>query len=1677
MRDALRDAPTKTSRVSLDASTSINYPYDLQENYPTHHSVKQPVIHVGPWVGPHMATWKIRGYVADSEGEDEELDFGAKNPDAGSWQNRRDVSQQGDLTTPNDRTVQSDCKVQLGECATQEDLVPAKDFLQTREISECDPDQALLQKNGHPITGPRPEDNACLDGKPEQEGLCPIRPIHNQQTTEQGAGSISSYSYLEIKDASVRVQFPTDHEEEDSDSPLSTPPDSPVSPPAQLPYGTANLLATEPPLSTIHLAGRIFRPRKAIQINPYRLDFAKHQKDWGERGLKPVHLPRPSSENPKHQEESQESAFNGSSQASLGFAQEPMSLDEPAQTRNACSFDPFDDEPPDPNTVLHEDARKRPPPRQQKTESNKSTIPASERRDIFELSSSDENDHYQKPSRKFPRTVDQDSFPSPPRSTSVHSVEPLMLSSSSSRASPGLPTPAFSSAFRSRKRRIIEDDSQSQSEIEKVPFTTLSDKDETDSSDTEVEPEYVRLMQKQVKGVLPASWLTIDKAQHEMNKKRNAAATAAAQNTHGPGVAQRKRVTTPTRNGLAKSTLNWYEDLVSEEESQADVTGANLALDGIGDALRDSSQPGASADESTEAIETMDDAGIDPMLPARSRVKSVPKRRRRVSKLVKPTNSHKRTRRSQDHAIGYAPQSLERLKRSRLRPASHVLNAPGLSPNVGLKPVWLRIAARQAKKTMTPGTASSEKFIQLDSPEDTAAVLKAVGRRHEDVKRHHGGTQLSSRDQDLVYRVAREKSEVPPARSDVRQYSPLHSTQPGVSEVRSLWVPPILERQSDQYNQHQSLRLTHLRSLLPLRNRSGRGQLVHKYPEPRNAQAEELRQSYREMSRHTLGRAFAPPAQVGHSMERSKRPQVMPEHTDTPGLPKKPASRADPTTHSPTRTVKPKKKRTPVHRLQLRQSLLAPLAPNTEMLRALIGQTGPNVRTTLEQELMAHQAEWFQGRTDGIFCANETTQRHFRTFLQVLESYLSATMHEPAETQDVRGLRSFLYRLVPNRGSIGAQGQVGDKSLDMLEFDVIVARNVFDLHTCLLNLAPAYAPLPRVLETKVNFVDAHHEVCLIALTGWQSISDHHHTQHSIIDGLSNWLYLILTQLLSRWKSAEADARADAQRSSITVDNQIVRQVIEHNRSQSCHLLTTALNGLKVSIETAIGVIEAESLLNATRYLEFLSTITRIPNIDRRVIISTLQVATSYVEQQWLSKDQSRILPMLTGLRQAITTLTSTHTTLTTEVQQSLIHAFFLTVQNAVSQRQKSWDDLFEPTSSLSVDMFVAGRYLDNMKALLYHMFVERNRDAYVLDFRGPVLNHWLRVLLQVDETESCALLTASIFECEKDSLSMSSLSERFCSPGSRVLVSHIRDAILDIRHAAVMHLFAELSGQENNAEADWLPGGLDESDALRLLKTAFTTMKETWMSLSERPEEQDAYTLFIHAALDQYEVHSRSDFTVEPWFFNSATFPQRRKQSLAQLFTRHDISDLEFLQNAKEALQQEINQTRKVGRMEGLSEELKAILLPDITSASKRPGDFTSILARHALFIKQVLPQFIATLDSSNEDIRGTLFDVLVHVASNIECRVDSYNYATLHPLVESLATIITTLATSLSSLSIRDRTAVYTLTAVTFELSISTETELSHSFMQDIGQIYDFAIQDGSREAFMLLERVVSRI
>lgn len=286
---------------------------------------------------------------------------------------------------------------------------------------------------------------------------------------------------------------------------------------------------------------RNFRERKPIQLHPYMLEGELYRREVQSRGLKPVPRARsPLRRQGQSAAETQEEDFNPFRNNSSSppdpeiFVSTPIALQTGHDVQRSSSI-------------------KRLKQRQHRSPAVQLRVPKPMKKRRLNVALSQALATPERTSENTPVPLDIWSIPanSPPYSSSPPTnaqYEKLPLS----RNTDSLPTPSNSSSIQDGPRPLLDSDSEpvprgvqrSGGELRRLVRVTLSD-DRSSDSDTasnasEQEAGELQKVSKKIRGVLPASWLRIDRQAQErrQGKARLRTQQDAAQS---PGLAEPQR--------------------------------------------------------------------------------------------------------------------------------------------------------------------------------------------------------------------------------------------------------------------------------------------------------------------------------------------------------------------------------------------------------------------------------------------------------------------------------------------------------------------------------------------------------------------------------------------------------------------------------------------------------------------------------------------------------------------------------------------------------------------------------------------------------------------------------------------------------------------------------------------------------------------------------------------------------------------------------------------------------------------------------------------------------------------------------------------------------------------------------------------------------------------------------
>ncbi|KAG9964823.1 hypothetical protein KCU61_g2472, partial [Aureobasidium melanogenum] len=529
-------------------------------------------------------------------------------------------------------------------------------------------------------------------------------------------------------------------------------------------------------LSDEHLAAlaaqqprRNLRARKAIQLHPYLLEVEQYRRALKARGLRPIQVAT-NSQRPRNQDDSQDDEFRQEESQQRRPQQEHTQESTPPDSSASSAHDlpprldlsnliAGDDEEEFPDidaalrrhviggTQIHYKRRKT--LETPDTNQNGRMLPSSTSRARGKLKSLSLNHVLSTTSGRS----NQDLLPpSPPRTSSPANAEPTPAAPPRFRLPHGMnpatvptplpssPEPPASTSVRRPRQVIISSDEEAVSHqdvgAESGP-----------SSDSDQENRQLLRMQRRIRGVLPASYLKLDR---QIRQRSPSIAPSEAQSaTPRPtapvrGVAQR-RVTSTSATPARQNSYVIFSDNSESDSSVAELPAPRLLQTRLPSPItgRPSGRP-------FEPLEVDEHDEIDDMLPTSGRAHfREPGSRKRQSKLPSTfTRTKSSSIQAQSGQKRKAPvhQTVQK-STSRHEPGASIKRKPvakkpkpvklsildattsndPVSPRAVSRPQFVRLAARQARNRPDHGRHSpSNKNIRLATRADTQDALEPL---------------------------------------------------------------------------------------------------------------------------------------------------------------------------------------------------------------------------------------------------------------------------------------------------------------------------------------------------------------------------------------------------------------------------------------------------------------------------------------------------------------------------------------------------------------------------------------------------------------------------------------------------------------------------------------------------------------------------------------------------------------------------------------------------------------------------------------------------------------------------------------------------------------------------------------------------------------------------------------
>ncbi|SMR44732.1 unnamed protein product [Zymoseptoria tritici ST99CH_3D1] len=486
-------------------------------------------------------------------------------------------------------------------------------------------------------------------------------------------------------------------------------------------------------------ARRNFRTRKEVQLHPYMFDKAQYQKQFRERGLKPIRLieqdiPNEETQSASHSDGSQP-AIASSAASTQSMIAEPIGANQQADF-NTDFFD-F-------HVSSSEDGSGLEPAQNQRRKLNfvkHKTNPSFDAVDQSRPSSSGAADLGIPPSP--PVTSSDASTPSHEQSSTGQPSSRLRLPRSHTPVP--LPTPHVSSDAKG-----AGSGRRSRTEPRELPVPSSPEASSSeDDADVKaaIEARRLRREQKRIKGVLPASWLRIDfrnqTRQESLSPPRRRLSTASPPKSEPRKGVARRLTTARSRSPGSQKLREEGIDNPDSEASVEEVGGPAYRSAGIDNTRNILAYGGRVVDEDDD----MENDFVDPMLAGNGFTqRRAPKDQRRKQPLItqafhktprdhtafsneRPAHKSVRTglgshrgaqrKRQPDSNRAYA-------RASRLSIADAPISSSATTTDL---PQFVRLALRRTRKSLDQGRHSpTYKFVRLATAEDTkeaASVLHA----------------------------------------------------------------------------------------------------------------------------------------------------------------------------------------------------------------------------------------------------------------------------------------------------------------------------------------------------------------------------------------------------------------------------------------------------------------------------------------------------------------------------------------------------------------------------------------------------------------------------------------------------------------------------------------------------------------------------------------------------------------------------------------------------------------------------------------------------------------------------------------------------------------------------------------------------------------------------------------
>jgi hypothetical protein len=729
-------------------------------------------------LGP-MSTWRLNGYVQDSDEEDELSQIESQDsrhatlldtrvervdraPEArGADKQQSELSNHhhcGNAIRAETLALESGISPKHPTSPT----TPAVNHVFQQEPTDSpDPLQSSPTPKSRLQTLPP---SSQLLGSPTRHKSPPVlaaRSDDSQTIRPHTSPAIAAPETISASEILERFGIPSLFNDSDDDSPLSdVPSDMDIEPPPSAPTSYASphrrtaVQVVIPSLTALreHIAEeetrRQFRPRTVDQLHPYRSENKRYRMQFESRGLKPV---------PRERSLSRKASYTGADTQEKEFdpnaspLSSPIELEIPVSTPTVESLRRGVRE-------QHTTTRNISNPRRRKTSAARHDLHAVKRRqlDLSKRTNIPATQTVAKPSKSFetspvPRNIWSVPPDSPPYSSSPphNRNEPRSHRHTGSYVTtpiPNLPTPSNSSMFQDEIQLVSDSDDEPaprsirrKSGVRPPARTIPSGGSSSDSEAHGNAPgrgdHELKRVGKKIKGVLPASWLRIDQQAQEKRTVRTREKERARLDNEpvGPqrGIAQKVSRRVPQPVGRTSVSPSRQNVILLSDESEAEPE-IHQRPEEVQNDLEDAIAMASIFDSRYAHDDDLSDMEYDKLpLPTFGGAGSSRKRQIKITDSFQDTkrmrvttsgvrNSHQARKALVSHSR--RQKHVEPRKPKCFAPPALSIADVILSPSeeVHKTPQFVRIAQRQARRRSDQARQSpNNKFIRLYNLQDT----------------------------------------------------------------------------------------------------------------------------------------------------------------------------------------------------------------------------------------------------------------------------------------------------------------------------------------------------------------------------------------------------------------------------------------------------------------------------------------------------------------------------------------------------------------------------------------------------------------------------------------------------------------------------------------------------------------------------------------------------------------------------------------------------------------------------------------------------------------------------------------------------------------------------------------------------------------------------------------------